>query len=80
MVLLAKMEKIFYRPIFPLFDEPWVGGLPYMRETWREGPGPISLSVEKTKNFDQVQPPRSSWPKWNKFFICLFSPYLMSLE
>ena len=25
-----------------------------MLETCRGGPGPISLSVEKTKNFDQV--------------------------
>ena len=51
-VLLAKMDQIFDRPIFLLFDAPWVGGLPLMLETCRGGPGPISLSVEKTKNFD----------------------------
>ena len=61
--MLAKMDKIFDRPIFPLFEAPWVVGLPYMLETWRGGPGAISLSVEKTKNFDQVRPPRSCWPK-----------------
>ena len=27
-----------------------------MLETCRAGPGPVSLSVEKTKNFDQVRP------------------------
>ena len=74
------MDQIFYLPSFPLFDVPWVGGLPYMLETCREGPGPIIVSVEKTKNFDQVQQPLSSWPKWTKFFIGLFSHYLMSLE
>ena len=78
--MLAKMDQIFYLPIFPLFDFPWVGDLPYMLETCREGPGPISLSVEKTKNFDQVQPPQSSWPKWTQFLIGLFSPYLKPLE
>ena len=51
-----------------------------MLETCRGGPGPISLSVEKTKNFDQVRPPRSFWPKWTKFLIGLFSPYLKNLE
>ena len=29
-----------------------------MLETCRGGPGPIILSVEKNKNFDQVRPPR----------------------
>ena len=51
-----------------------------MMETCRGGPGPSGLSVEKTKNFDQVRPPQSCWPKWTKFFIGLFSPYLMNLE
>ena len=51
-----------------------------MLETCRGGPGPISLSVEKTKNFDQVRPTRSFWPKWTKFLIGLFSPYLKPLE
>ena len=51
------MDQIFDRPIFPLFHATWVGGLPYMLETCSRGPGPISLSIEKTKNFDQVRPP-----------------------
>ena len=51
-----------------------------MLETCRGGPGPISLSVEKTKNFDQVRPPRSCLPKWTKFLIGVFSNYLMPLE
>ena len=79
-VLLAKMDQNFDRPILALFDEPWVGGLPCMLETCRGGPGPISLSVEKNENFDQVWLPRSCWPKWTKFFIGLFSIYLMPLE
>ena len=57
LVLLAKMDQIFDRPILDLFHATWVGGLPYMLETCRGGPGPISLSIEKTKNFDQVRPP-----------------------
>ena len=79
-ILLAQMDPIFDRPIFPLFEAPWVGGLPYMLETCRGGPGPIILSVEKTKNFDQVRPPRSCWPNWKKSLIGLFSHYLMPLE
>ena len=51
-----------------------------MLETCRGGPGPISFSVEKTKNFDQVRPPGSFWPKWTQFLIGLFSPYLKPLE
>ena len=51
-----------------------------MLETGRGGPGPICLSVEKTKIFDQVRPPRSWRPKWTKFFIGMFYPYLMPLE
>ena len=51
-----------------------------MLETWRGGTGPISLSVEKIKNFDQVRPPWSCWPKWTKFLIGLFYSYLMPLE
>ena len=34
-----------------------------MLETCRGGPGPISLNVEKTKNFDQIRPTWSWWPK-----------------
>ena len=79
-VLLAKMDQILDRPILPLFDAPWVGGLPYMLETCRGGPGPISLSVEKTTNFDQVRPPRSCWPKLTQFLVGLFSPCLKHLE
>ena len=51
-----------------------------MLETCMGGPGPIILSVEKTQSFDQVRPLRYCWPKWTKFFIGLFSPYLMPLE
>ena len=51
-----------------------------MLETCRGGAGPISLSVEKTKNFDHVRPTWSWRPKWTKFFIGLISPYLMPLE
>ena len=51
-----------------------------MLVTCRGGPGPISLSIAKTKNFDQVRPPQYCWPKWTKFLIGIFSPYLMPLE
>ena len=51
-----------------------------MLETCRAGPGVVSLSIEKTKNFDQVRPPLSCLPKWTKFLIGLFSPYLIPLE
>ena len=44
------MDKNFYRPVPPKFEAPWVEGLPYMLETCREGPRPIRLCVEKTKN------------------------------
>ena len=37
-----------------------------MLETCRGISGPISLSVEKTKNFDQVRPPRLA--KMDKIF------------
>ena len=62
------MDKIFYRPVFPLFDGHWVGGLPYMLETCRGGRAPITLSVKKTKNFDQVRPSRSCRSKWTEIF------------
>ena len=51
-----------------------------MLETCMGGPGPIGLSVGKTKNFDQVHPARSWRPKWTKFLMGLFSPYLIVLE
>ena len=51
-----------------------------MLETCRGGTGPISFSIEKTKNFDQVRPPLSWKPKWTKFLIGLFSSYLMPLD
>ena len=57
--LEAKMDKIFQRPIFPKFKAPLEGDLPYMVETCRRGPRPISLCIEKTQNFDKVLP----WPK-----------------
>ena len=66
---VGQNEPNFLSAYFPLI---WVGGLPYMLETCRGGPGPISLSVEKTKNFDQVRWPRSCWPKWTKILIGLF--------
>ena len=66
--------------LFSPYLMPRVGGLPYKLEICRAGPGPVNLSIEKTKNFDQVRPPRSCWPKWTKFLIGLFSSYLMPLE
>ena len=50
------MDKNFDRPVFPKFEAPRVEGLPYRLETCRAGPRPISLCVEKPKNFDQIHP------------------------
>ena len=52
------MDKNFDRIDFPKFEAPRVEGLPYRLETCSAGPRPISLCVEKTKNFDQIHPPR----------------------
>ena len=58
------MDPNFDRSVFPKFEAPWVDYLPYMLKTCRGGPTPIRLCVEKTKNFGQIQPPRTWRPKW----------------
>ena len=70
----------FDRPFFPKFEAPWVEDLPYMLETCREGPRPIRLCVEKTKNFGQIQPMWTWRPKWTQILIGPFSPNLKPLE
>ena len=62
------MDPNFDRPVFPKFEAPWVEDLPYMLETCRGGPRPIRLCVEKTKNFGQIQPPRTWRPKMDPNF------------
>ena len=62
------------------FEAPGVEDLPYMLETCRGGPGLISLCVEKTKNFGQIQPPRTWSLKWTQILISPFSPNLKPLE
>ena len=76
----AKMDQIFHRPFFPKFEAPRVEGLPYMLATCKKGPRPISLHVEKSRNFYQVIPPRPCKPKWTKFLIGPFSPNFKPLE
>ena len=51
-----------------------------MLETCSGGPRPIRLCVEKTKNFNQIQPPRTWRQKWTKILIGPFSPNLKPLE
>ena len=51
-----------------------------MLETCRGGPRIIKLCVEKTKNFGQIQPPRSWYPKCTQILISPFSPNLKPLE
>ena len=51
-----------------------------MLETCSGGPRPIRLCVEKTKNFDRIQPPRTWRQKWTKILIGPFSPNLKPLE
>ena len=51
-----------------------------MLETCRGGPRPIRLFVEKTKNFDQIQPQRTWRQKLTKILIGPFSPNLKPLE
>ena len=41
---------------------------------------PIRLCVEKTKNFDEIQPPLTCRQKWAKILIGSFSPNLKPLE
>ena len=48
------MDQNFDFSVFPKFEAPSEGGLPYMLDTCREGPSPIDLGVEKTQNFDKV--------------------------
>ena len=51
-----------------------------MLETFRGGPRPIGLCVEKTKYFGQIQPPQTWRPKWTQILIGPFSPNLKPLE
>ena len=51
-----------------------------MLETCSGGPSPIKLFVEKTKNFDRIQPLRTWRQKWIKILIGPFSPNLKPLE
>ena len=51
-----------------------------MLETCSGGPSPIKLCVEKTKNFDRIQPLRTWRQKWIKILIGPFSPNLKHLE
>ena len=51
-----------------------------MLEPCRGGPRPISLCVEKTKNFEQIEPSQTCRQKWTKFLIGHFSPNLKPLE
>ena len=51
-----------------------------MLEICREGPRPIRLGVEKTKNFGQIQPLWTWSVKWTQILIGLFSPNLKPLE
>ena len=74
------MDPNFDRPIFPKFEAPWVEDLPYMLETCRGLPRHIRLCVEKTKNFGQIQPPRTWRPKWTQILIGPFSTNLEPLE
>ena len=73
------MDPNFDRPVFPKFQALSVEDLPYMLETCRGGIRPIRLCVEKTKNFGQIQPPRTSRPKWTQILIGPFSPNLKPL-
>ena len=75
-----KWTKILFWPISPKFEAPWVESLPYMLETCREGPRPIRLCVEKAKNSDQIEPPRTWRQKWTKILIGLFPPNLKPLQ
>ena len=74
------MDPNFDRLVFSKFEAPWVEDLPYMLETCRGGPRPIRLCVEKTKNFGQIQQPRTWRPKWTPILISPFSPNLKPLE
>ena len=66
------MDPNFDRPVFPKFEAPWVEDLPDTLETCRGGPRPIRLCAEKTKNFRQIQPPRTWRPKWTQIWSARF--------
>ena len=74
------MDTNFDRPVFPKFEASCVEDLPYMLETCIGGPRPIKFCVEKTKNFGQIQPPRTWREKWTQILIGPFSPNLKLLE
>ena len=74
------MGQNFDRPLFPKFEAPGVGDLPYMFKNCGGGPRPIRLCVEKTLNFDEIQQRRTCKQKWAKILICPFSPNLKPLE
>ena len=74
------MDKNFGLPNFPKFEANRVEGLPYRLETCRAGPRPISLCVEKTKNVDKIQPPRTWRQKWTKILVGPISTNLKPLE
>ena len=74
------MLKNFDRPDFHKFEAPRVEGLPYRLETCRAHPMPISLCVEKTKNFDQIHPKRPWRQKWTKILIGPTYPNMKPLE
>ena len=74
------MDRNFDLPVFPKFKAPRREDLPYMLETCRGSDTPIRLCVEKTKNFGQIQPPRTWRPKWTQILIGPFSPNLKPLE
>ena len=76
----GKNGKNFDPPNFPKFEANRVEALPYRLETCRAGPRPISLCVEKTKNFDQIQEPQLWWQKWSEILITPISLNLKPLE
>ena len=51
-----------------------------MLETCSGGPRPFRLCVEKIKNFDRIQAPRTWRQKWTKILIGPFSTNLKPLE
>ena len=60
------MDQNFNRPLFPKFEAPLVGCLPYMLEICRGGPRPVRLCIEKTKNvkFNHRGPVGKNGPKF----------------
>ena len=74
------MGRNFDRPLFPKFEAPSVGDLPYMLKNCGGGPRPIRLCVEKTQNFDEMQQRPTCRQKWAKILNGPFSPNLKPLE